>query len=152
MSCLMLLASLRRLLPSRSLLRVGRFFLGATTLNTAVVRGQKTADPLGSTALDGVTAPVDTTGDELGHRGPLGQTRGGRGIDRRLGGRAGRLPALVGCGVPRVARAAAVGAAAVRSDRADRCRVEVPGLRRGGLVRDADRASGLTGREPLRGD
>src|SRR3954454_4846231 len=104
MSCLMLLASLRGLLPSRSALRVGRLFLGATALHTPVVRGQKTADPLGRTALDGTTAPVDTAGDELGHRGPLRQTGGGRGVDRRLGRRARGLPALVRRGLPRVGR------------------------------------------------
>src|SRR4051812_11394121 len=136
MSCLMLLASLRRLLPSRSSLRVGRWFRGATTLNTAVVRGEKTANPLGSTALDGITAPVDTAGDELGHRGPLGQTRGGRGVDRHVGCRAGRLPAFVRCRPPRVGggggrgraavRRAAVRDAAVRRGRAHGGRVELP--------------------------
>src|ERR1700760_3200058 len=105
MSCLMLLASLRGPLPSRSSLRVGRWFRRrATTLNTTVVRGEKTADPLRSTALDGITAPVDTTGDELGHRGPLGQTRGGRGLDRQLGRLAGGPPALVPRRPPRGTR------------------------------------------------
>src|SRR3569833_1433224 len=137
MSCLMLLASLRGLLPSRSGLRVGRLFLGATTLNATVVRGEKTANPFGSTALDGITAPVDTAGDELGHRGPLGQTRGGRGFDRYLGGRAGRLPSLVRCRPPRAAGRGGRGRVAVRGcvaagggGRADGRRVEFPGLRR----------------------
>src|SRR3954468_15670419 len=109
MSCLMLLASLRGLLPARSALRVGRLFLGATALHTPVVRGQQAAYALGSSALDGITAPVDTAGDELGHRSPLGQTRGGGGLDGSLGGRERRLPTLVGGGVPRVARRAACG-------------------------------------------
>src|SRR4051794_12296937 len=101
MSCLMLLASLRGLLPSRSALRVGRLFLRAATLHTTVVRGQKTTDPFRRTALDRVAAPVDTTGYELRHRGPLGETRDGRGLNRRLGRRAGGLPALVRRRMPR---------------------------------------------------
>src|SRR3954467_1960207 len=115
MSCLMLLASLRGLLPSRSLLRVGRLFLGATALNTSVVRGQQPANPFGSTALDGITAPVDTAGDELGHGRPLGQPGRGGGLDGGLGGRTRGLPALVGSGAPGVARAVAVRAVAGRA-------------------------------------
>src|SRR4051794_30937748 len=130
MSCLMLLASLRGLLPSRSLLRVGRLFLGATALNTAVVSGQKTANPLGRALLGGISATVDTAGDELRHRCALGQPCRGGGIDRVLGGRASGLPALVGSGAPRVARHTAVGAVAVRTvavrrANAHRRRVEV---------------------------
>src|SRR5690242_18736326 len=113
MSCLMLLASLRGLLPSRSLLRVGRFF-GATALHTPVVGGQQTADTFGGTTLNGSVVPVNTTGDELRHRSALGQTRRGRGVDRHLSRRLSGLPPRVGCGLPRVRGNASVGAGAVR--------------------------------------
>src|SRR3954452_11870667 len=116
MSCLMLLASLRGLLPSRSLLRVGRLFLGATALHTPVVRGQEAADTLGSTFLGGISAPVHTAGDELRHRCALGQPGCGGGVNGVLGSRTGGLPALVGRGAPGVGRhAAAVGTGAIRS-------------------------------------
>src|SRR3954454_7299460 len=115
MSCLMLLASLRGLLPSRSLLRVGRLFLGATALHTPVVRGQKAADTLGSTFLGGISAAVHTAGDELRHRSPLGQPGRGGGVNGVLGGRTGGLPTLVGRGAPGVGRHAAARTVAIRS-------------------------------------
>src|SRR3954454_18871872 len=102
MSCLMLLASLERLLPARSLLRVGRLFLGATALHASVVRGQETTDRFGRTTLGGVLGPVDTTGNELCHRLTLRQARGGGRLDRCLGGRPGSLPALVRGSLPGV--------------------------------------------------
>src|SRR5690349_1425348 len=104
MSCLMLLASLRGLLPSRSLLRVGRLFLGATALHTPVISGQQPADTFGGTALDGISAPVDTARDELGHRRALRQARRGRGLDLRFGRSPRRLPTFVGSRPPRVVR------------------------------------------------
>ena len=128
----MLLASLRGLLPSRSLLRVGRVVLGATTLHTAVVGGQQTADRLGRTALDGGTGPLDATGDELRHRRAL---RAGRRLwwssTGASAGRHGGLPAVVGGGLPGVAgcRGAVAGGRRAVADRpgglpvpVDRCR------------------------------
>src|SRR3954468_21699349 len=154
MSCLMLLASLRGLLPSRSLLRVGRLFLGATALHTPVVRGQETADTLGSTFLDGFVATVDTAGDELRHRCALGQPGCGGGIDRVLGGRTGGLPALVGRGLPRagchpVRTAAIRRTVAVRGANAHRGGFVVARFGRTGLL--WHRSGRLAGRDPLRG-
>src|ERR1041384_3533529 len=99
MSCLMLLASLERLLPARSALRVGRLFLGAAALNTPVVRGQQTTYRFRSTPLGRGLGPVDTAGDELCHRLALRQARAGGRLDRGLRRRTRRLPALVGRGL-----------------------------------------------------